>query len=353
MSFLFYNDYYEYTIFSFIMQGDFFLSGLIFRAKRVNIIFIKCKGLYYMKLLKKLISMFTAGAVMLSLCSCDTADNAETDGLKIITTNFPPYDFVRQISGGTILPEMLLSGGQDSHSYEPTAQEMIKISEADIFICTGGESDAWVDEMLKSVESDVVVIKMMDCVEPLCSEHHHEGEEHHHSHEEYDEHVWTSPLNSIKIAEKIYGEMTALDEENAAVYESGCNALIAELEKLDAELKNAAEGLEKPLIFGDRFPFLYMAHDYGIEYHAAFSGCSSETEPSAAKMTELIETAKENDVKTIYYIEFSTEKVANTIAEAVNAETRLFHSCHSVSDEDLANGETYVSIMRRNIEALK
>ena len=303
-----------------------------------------------MKLFKKIIPALTAGAMLFSLCSCGTADNAETDGLKIITTNFPPYDFVRQISGGEILPEMLLSGGQDSHSYEPTAQEMIKISEADIFICTGGESDAWVDEMLKSVESDVVVIRMMDCVEPLCAEE-HDHEEHHH--EEYDEHVWTSPLNAMKIAEKIYVEMTALDSENAVLYESGYNTLTAELEKLDEELKIAANSLEKPLIFGDRFPFLYMAHDYGIEYHAAFSGCSSETEPSAAKMTELIEEAKSNDVKTIYYIEFSTEKVANTIAEAVDAETRLFHSCHSVSDEDLQNGETYVSLMRRNIEAMK
>lgn len=312
-----------------------------------------------MKLLKRITALFTSGLLILSLCSCNISETGDNDELKIITTNFPPYDFVRQISQGKIIPEMLLSGGQDSHSFEPTAQEMIRISEADIFICTGGESDAWVDEMLKSIETDVVVIRMMDYVEPLCVEHHEEGEhheedEHHeHDHEEYDEHVWTSPKNAIEIADAISAAMCNADPDNITTYKNGYSSLLEELHALDEELKTAADNLTAPLIFGDRFPFLYMAKDYDIEYYAAFSGCSSETEPSAAKMTELIEAAKEHNSSVIYYIEFSTEKVANTVAEAVGAETRLFHSCHSVSDEDLKNGETYISLMRKNIEALR
>lgn len=307
-----------------------------------------------MKLLKKLTALGASAAIVLSCSGCAVKGTTEDSGLKIITTNFPPYDFVRQISEGTVEAEMLLSGGQDSHSYEPTAQEMIRISEADIFICTGGESDAWVDEMLKSVESDVTVIRMMDLVEPLCSEHEHEeGEEHDHGHEEYDEHVWTSPKNAMKIADAIYAAMANADKDNISIYKNGFDLLYSELQKLDGELKAAADSLTAPLIFGDRFPFLYMAKDYGIEYYAAFSGCSSETEPSAAKMTELIEAAREHNSGVIYYIEFSTEKVANTVAEAVNAQTKLFHSCHSVSDEDLKNGETYISLMRKNIEAMK
>lgn len=319
--------------------------------------FYQKQRIYYMKLIKKLTALGLSAAIMLSCTACGSEPAADSGGLKIITTNFPPYDFVRQISGGTVEAEMLLSGGQDSHSYEPTAQEMIRISEADIFICTGGESDAWVDEMLKSVESDVTVIRMMDLVEPLCGEEHHheEGEEHDHdhSHEEYDEHVWTSPKNAMKIADEIYSTMSSVDPDNSSVYKNGFDSLYSELKKLDEELQTAADSLTSPLIFGDRFPFLYMAKDYGIEYYAAFSGCSSETEPSAAKMTELIEAAKEHNSEVIYYIEFSTEKVADTVAEAVNAETRLFHSCHSVSDEDLQNGETYISLMRKNIEAMK
>lgn len=307
-----------------------------------------------MNFFKKL-ALFLASAMALSLCSCATEEKT-TDGLNIITTNFTYYDFVRQISDGSCLPEMLLSGGQDSHSYEPTAQEMIRISEADIFICTGGESDAWVDEMLSSIESDVIVMKMMDYVEPLCNDHNHDHEEeahsHEHSHEEYDEHIWTSPKNAALIADEIAKAMCLADPENAESYEKGFAAFNDELIELDAELRTAAEKLSKPLIFGDRFPFLYMAKDYGIDYRAAFSGCSSETEPSAARMTELIEAAKEFGVKKIYYIEFSTEKVANTIAEAVGAETSIFYSCHSVYDEDFENGETYVSLMRKNIEAI-
>lgn len=299
---------------------------------------------------KKLFSLFTAVSVVFSLCSCKTEENSG-NGLEIITTNFTYFDFVRQISDGNILPETLLSGGQDSHSYEPTAQEMIRISEADIFICTGGESDSWVDEMLESIESDVIVMRMMDYVEPLCGQDHEE--DHDHDHEEYDEHIWTSPKNAIIIADKIAEQMRQADPENADIYENGAAQFKNELSELDKELSAAADALNKPLIFGDRFPFLYMAHDYGIEYRAAFSGCSSETEPSAARMTELIEAAEENGVSTIFYIEFSTEKVANTIAEAVGGKTGIFYSCHSIYDEDLENGETYVSLMRKNIEAIK
>lgn len=308
-----------------------------------------------MSIFKK-ISLFLAAAITLSLCSCKTNEE-KTNGLNVITTNFTYYDFVRQISGGSCLPEMLLAGGQDSHSYEPTAQEMIRISEADIFICTGGESDSWVDEMLSSIEGDVVVMKMMDYVDPLCSEedheHNHDDEHHEHSHEEYDEHIWTSPKNAMIISEKIADTMCAADPDNAERYKEGFAAFNAELLKLDEELSEAAKNLTKPLIFGDRFPFLYMAKDYGIAYHAAFSGCSSETEPSAARMTELIEAAKEFDVKKVFYIEFSTEKVANTVAEAVGADTGIFYSCHSVCDEDFENGESYISLMRKNIETLK
>ncbi len=307
-----------------------------------------------MKIFRKIMSFIAAGAVILACSGCNGKESAENSGLKIITTNFPPYDFVKQISQGKIIPEMLLSGGQDSHSFEPTAQQIIAISEADIFICTGGESDAWVDEILLSMDSDVKVIKMMDCVEPLCNgEHNHEEEEHHHDHSEYDEHVWTSPKNAIKIADSIKAAMCEADPENTVTYDSGYAELYTSLSTLDHELTEAADSLASPLIFGDRFPFLYMAHDYGIEYYAAFSGCSSETEPSAAKMTELIEAAKTHNVKTIFYVEFSTEKVADTVAEAAGAGTALFHSCHSVSDEDLHNGESYVSLMRKNISKLK
>lgn len=304
-----------------------------------------------MKILRKIAAAVCVTGLITSICGCN---ETESDGLKIITTNFPPYDFVREITGGECNAEMLLVGGQDSHSFEPTAKDIISINEADLFICTGGESDSWVDRIADSLDSDVKIIRMMDFVEPLCSEEHdHEDDADHDHAEEYDEHIWTSPLNAIKISEGIADALIEIDPENKEKYEANIAEYHTELTKLSDELKTVADKISKPLIFGDRFPFVYMAHDYGIEYRAAFSGCSSESEPSAATMTALIDTAKETSAGTIFYIEFSTQKVADTIADAVGADTALLHSCHSLSTEDLNGGETYVSVMRKNIETLK
>lgn len=303
-----------------------------------------------------LVAGLIALALTLSIASCKNNNEADNGSIKVITTNFPPYDFIREISDGEIEATMLLSGGQDSHSFEPTARDIVKINEADLFICTGGESDSWIDTISDSLTGDVKIIRMMDFVTPLEINHNHDEEEHeeadHHHEEKYDEHVWTSPLNAMKISEGITNALCEISPENAEKYNSGLSAYKEKLSDLDKKLKETAEKLQKPLIFGDRFPFTYLAHDYGISYHAAFSGCSSETEPSAAKMTELIEEAKASDVKVIYYIEFSTQKVANAIAEAVGTETRLMHSCHALSDEDLKAGESYISLMEKNINAM-
>lgn len=298
-----------------------------------------------------------AALALTSGCSGSAGQELPQDGLKVVTVNFPPYDFVRQLTGGDTVPEMLLKGGQDAHTYEPSAKDIIKINEADIFICTGGESDAWVDRIAASLDGGVRIIRMMDCISSPIEEEHDDDHDHGdhddgHDEVEYDEHVWTSPKNAEEICEVIAAELAAADPDNAEKYSAGLTAYKAELGALSDELEAAARSLGKPLIFGDRFPFAYMARDYGIEYHAAFAGCSSDTEPSAAKMKELIECAEEADVDYIYHIEFSTEKVAKAVAEAVGAETRLMHSCHTLSDSDLAAGKTYISVMRDNIAAM-
>lgn len=310
-----------------------------------------------MKKLKKLAALLLSAVCITAAGGCSGAAGKSSDGgIKVITVNFPPYDFVRQITGGEIVPEMLLTGGQDAHSYEPTAKDIVRINEADLFICTGGESDAWVDTIIDSLDSDVVILKMTECYEiELLEEEEDEHEDHEHDSDEveYDEHVWTSPKNAINICNSITAQLVLLDPDNAIKYADGFAAYREQLEELSDEWQQAADALDKPLIFGDRFPFAYLARDYGIDYFAAFAGCSTDTEPSASKMTELIEKARETNAEHIYHIEFSTEKVASAIAEAVGADTRLMHSCHTLSDEDLANGETYISIMRRNIEALR
>ncbi|MBQ3841888.1 MAG: zinc ABC transporter substrate-binding protein [Ruminiclostridium sp.] len=309
-----------------------------------------------MKKITKMLSALLLSGAMLLVTGCGQAEKPQdTGGIKVVTVNFPPYDFVKQITDGEIIPEMLLKGGQDAHTFEPTAKDIIKINEADIFIYTGGESDEWVDTIAESIDSNVRIIKMMDCIgDGLIEEDSDEHEDHYHSQETgYDEHIWTSPKNAIAISKGITDALCEIAPENAQKYRDGLAAYTAELETLSDELQAAADALDKPLIFGDRFPFKYMAHDYGIEYLAAFSGCSTDTEPSAAKMTELIEKAGQTGAKVIFHIEFSTGKVADAVAEAVGAQTRLMHSCHTLSDSDISAGETYVSVMRKNIEAMR
>ena len=304
---------------------------------------------------KKIIPALLCGALALS-AGCAQKQGQEqpgNGGLKVVTVNFPPYDFIKEISGGDVVPSMLLRGGQDAHSYEPTAKDIIRISEADLFVYTGGESDTWVDTIMDSIEGDVEIIRIMDFVELLEEEEdEEEPEEHDHEHE-YDEHIWTSPKNAVRISGGLAEAMCAADPENAEKYRAGLERYTTELNGLSDELQAAADTLTEPLIFGDRFPFAYMARDYGIEYYAAFAGCSADTEPSAAKMTFLIDKAKETGAKHIYHIEFSTGKVAEAIAEASGADIRLMHSCHTVSDDDLSAGESYISIMRKNILAMK
>ncbi len=301
------------------------------------------------KILKAFISALLVSALV-TITGC-SAKAPEKDGLKVITVNFPPYDFVKQITGGSVIPDMLLKGGQDAHTYEPTAKDIMRINDADLFICTGGESDAWVDRIAGSLDGGVKIIRMTDFAELIETGHEEHEHAHDHDADEYDEHVWTSPKNAITICEGITDALCEVAPGNAELYRSGLDEYKALLSQLSDELQAAADKLKSPLIFGDRFPFMYMARDYGIEYYAAFSGCSSDTEPSAAKMTELIDKAKETNARVIYHIEFSTEKVAKALAESVGADIRLMHSCHTVSEEDLTAGETYISIMRRNIAA--
>lgn len=309
-----------------------------------------------MKKTLKIIAVLTAAIGLLGMTGCAKENNTGSGSIKVITVNFPPYDFVKQITGGEIVPEMLLVGGQDAHSYEPTAKDIVRINEADLFICTGGESDAWVDTIADSLDGNVEILKMISCIDDPIEEE-HDDYEHHHEYDsdeiEYDEHVWTSPKNAEKICGAITEALCRLSPADSEKYKNGMEAYRTELNALSADWQAAANALDKPLIFGDRFPFAYLARDYGIKYFAAFAGCSSETEPSAAKMTELIEKARDTGAKHIYHIEFSTEKVASAIAEAVGADIRLMHSCHTLSNDDLAAGESYISVMRKNLEALK
>ena len=282
--------------------------------------------------------------------------SVENKSADIIALNFPSYDAVRAIVQDEESIQLLLPPGSEIHHYEPTAKDMIAISNARLVIYTGGESDSWVDNILESIDKDVRTFKLIDVVE-LVEMEEKEGmsikEEHDHHHE-LDEHVWTSPINEISIIKALEQELEMIYPDKALSFQSNANAYIEELEVLDAEFRNVVESAKHDtLIFGSRFPLRYFVEEYGLDYYAAFPGCSEQTEPSASTVAFLIDKSRELGIGYILDIEFGSPMIVKTIAGETNAETRIFNSMHNVSAKDFESGETYVTLMRRNLDVLR
>ncbi|MBQ3855239.1 MAG: zinc ABC transporter substrate-binding protein [Ruminococcus sp.] len=315
-------------------------------------------------------------AVMLlvtcALSSCGSSAKAE-DGkpLSIVTTSFPPYDFARAVAGDSAQLTMLLCPGAEAHSYEPTPLDIAKIQACDVFVYIGGEGEVWVDKILDSIDtSDKTVIRLFDFVSPLeeeevGGEHHHGHHDHdHHDDEdeeepEYDEHIWTSPRNAMLCVEGVCeGLCQAVSEKGSSDLEESFRAsssdYIQRLRSLDQRYEEMSAGAPSHLIVvGDRFPFRYLASDYGLEYMAAFSGCSSETEPGVYTMALLIDEILEHHVDTVFCLEFSTKKLAEKLCSATGAQMLTLHSMHNVSAEDFRSGVTCADLMENNLDALK
>ncbi|MDR1114074.1 MAG: metal ABC transporter substrate-binding protein [Candidatus Margulisbacteria bacterium] len=312
--------------------------------------------------MKKL--LFLAALVFTAaLIGCAPNPAAKPDGkINIVTTIFPQYDFARQITGGRANITMLLKPGAESHSYEPSPQDILKIKNSSVFIYTGGESDEWVKKILASLDtSQMKIIALLDCVpaveEELVEGMQDEEEEHEHEHEDepaYDEHVWTSPRNAKLIVQKIADTLCAVDTPNAAVYRQNAQNYTAELDKLDADFRALLGGAQrKTLIFGDRFPFRYFADAYGLNYFAAFPGCSTETEASPATIRFLIDKTRQEKIPVVFHIELSNQKMAKTIAEATGAQVRQLHAAHNLTRSDFQRGLAYTDFLRQNLTVLK
>ncbi len=345
--------------------------------------------------MRKYIMIFIAAILMagiLTACgNTGAADVSNGDGIKIVTTIFPEYDWVMNILGDNPAGAevtMLLDKGVDLHSYQPTAEDMLKISSCDMFIYVGGESDGWVEDALKSaVNKDMTVINLLDVLgdsvkeeevvegmqegehehEEGEDEHEHEHEEgedeheHEHEHEEgepeYDEHVWLSLRNAAILTQKISDELQKVDAADAAVYKTNTDAYVEKLNALDMEYEAAVSAAPvNTLLFGDRFPFRYLTDDYGLSYYAAFVGCSAETEASFETITFLAGKADELKVPAIMTIEGSDGKIAQTIIENT-ADKALkiltMDSMQSVTAKDVEEGADYISVMKSNLEVLK
>ena len=345
------------------------------------------------------------------------ASSEENGKLKVAVTLFPYYDFVRQIAGNQVDLQMVIPAGMDSHSFEPTPADIRTIQHADILISNGGTMEHWLDETLAALDTtNMTIVTMMDYVDAVEEEivegmedadhdhdhahvhaaddhdhsnempeehaaHAHEADDHDHSNEtpeehaahaheaddhdyvdhdgheeeiEYDEHIWTSPVNAMKLVDVIGDTLAQADPAHADIYHQGAASYKKELEEIDAGFREVCANRKRNMIvMGDKFPFRYLADEYQLDYRAAFSGCSSDTEPSAKTIAYLIDKVKEEQIPTVYYLELSSHRVSEIIGEETGAEPLLLHSCHNVTRAQFDAGVTYVQLMRQNIENLR
>ena len=342
--------------------------------------------------------------------------------MQIVATIFPQYDFARQIVGDYADVSMLLKPGEEIHSYEPTPQDIKMIQNSDLFIYTGGENDVWVENILSSLgDEGPRSVRLLDLVETSAEVHlegmmeekgdhdhadesddHAEDHSHNHFEEEPDEHVWTSPENCVILIEKLTDIICGTDPSHEEAYRRNGDAYRSAFEQLDREYRQMADSAaRRTILFGDRFPFLYLARELDLTCYAAFSGCSAESEPSAATIAFLIDKAVEEKLPVVFKIEFSNGNIASAVSEAAQkklrkeektsgkipdqgdtalaaaeeknpqdslqnslqnslqtgGQTRVrtlqLHSCHNVTRDEMASGETCLSLMKKNLEALR
>ena len=286
-------------------------------------------------------------------------ERADDGKITVITTVFPQYDFVRQISDGADIEiKMLLKPGGEAHTYDPTPADMMATEDCDLFIYVGGESEAWAEKIISSSKIDKDrLISLIDVSNKLEAEHYHadEAEEEHEEHAgEYDEHVWTSPENAILISRAICDRLSEIDGDNAELYRANTEEYISQLVDISDEFRTLADKAEtKTLVFADRFPFLHLVREYGLSYVSPFSGCSAQAEASTSDVISLIEYVKENDAEYIFTVDFSNEKIAQTVSSETGARILRMNSCHTVSADDMKAGVTYIDLQKRNLQALQ
>lgn len=350
--------------------------------------------------MKKILSLLLAALLTVgSLTACNGSSPADDGKLRIVTTIFPEYDWVMNILGDNPAGAevtMLLDTGVDLHSFQPTADDILKISTADMFIYVGGESDEWVEKALAQAKNKNLVainllevlgdaVKEEEVVEGMQADHDHEhgdddhdhedgddhdhedadheDEDHDHDHDhedgekEYDEHVWLSLRNASALVKHIAESLKKIDSSHADVYTANASAYTDKLKALDAEYQKAVDGSTvRTLLFGDRFPFRYLADDYGLTYYAAFVGCSAESEASFETITFLSKKVDELGLPAVLTIEGTNHKIAETVVRSTqNGDQKILSldSMQSVTAKDVKDGANYLAIMEKNLKVLK
>ncbi len=332
-------------------------------------------------MMKKILLILLGLALLFSLAACAASPAPAQTGapagekLSVVTTIFPEYDWLRQIvgDGANVELTLLLDKGVDLHSYQPSVDDIVKISTCDLFVYVGGESDEWVDDVLEDAANPAMrvvnllevlgdAVKEEEIVEGMEAEHDHDHEDEEHEHEEeegpeYDEHVWLSLKNAAVLCRALAEELGALDGANKAAYEANAAAYCEKLDALDGRYAAAAAaGKQKTLLFADRFPFRYLVDDYGLDYYAAFVGCSAESEASFETVLFLANKVDELGLNCVLQIESADGSIAKTVcdtAKSGNIRVLTMDSLQSSTLEDARNGVEYLSVMEKNLTVLK
>lgn len=295
-------------------------------------------------MIKKILTVLFTLAFLITVCGCESVE--ETQGVKVVATLFPQYDFARAIIGDNGSVDLLLSPGSDSHSFELTSEDILNINRCDVFIYTGPGMEIWVDSIIGSVDEGVTVLNLSNGIDLKHTEP-AELEEHDHV---IDPHIWTSPVIAMDMLEKIYNAICAVDPENKDSYTDNYNNYFEKLKNLDEGFQTLSENCVcDTLYFSGKFAFKYFVDEYQFNYIAPFNSCSDLQVEDLASVANLISEMKERDVKYIFYEEFATADTYSIIARETGATPLLLHSAHNVSSDDFKNGITYVDLMNNNL----
>ena len=321
------------------------------------------------KISAKFAAAVTAAVLSCSFTGCSQGRlSSAPEKIDVICTTFSEYDWTRQIVGDSKNVEItyLLGNGVDLHNYQPSAEDIMKISDCDMFVYVGGESDKWVDDALREARNkDMQVVKLLESIGDFAKEEEikegmeaeEEEEEGEEEGPEYDEHVWLSLRNAEICCDDICNALCKLDSAGAEGYKANLAAYNAELDALDSEYTDMADNAKvKTIVFGDRFPFRYLVDDYGIDYYAAFVGCSAETEASFETIVGLSNKIDELGIDTVFTIENSDPSIAQAVidnSENKDRSIETLNSIQSVTADTVSSGVTYISIMRQNLETLR
>ena len=299
-------------------------------------------------------------AMMVFLLSGNKSRIQKNEKINVTASNFATYDFLRAIIGNNedVKLELLLGPGKDAHSYEPTAQDLIKIQNSNLFVYIGGEAEKWSDKVMESLDANnTKVVRISDYVDKIKEEEIDGSEEEQEENDEegsFDDHIWTSPKNAIKMVDTLEKELEIIDDNDKETYRQNAENYINKINEVDSEIREIVDNkVRNRLVFGDRMPMQYFVKYYDLEVSAAFSGCSTETEPSASTIAYLENKVKQDKIPVVFYIELNNGRVAKTIASETGAEALQIQTLHNVSLDDFNNGETWVSLMKKNEEVLK